>query len=135
MKKVLFFIFLFISILFSASSESKIISLIFNSLFKGKEILIYTNSKEKQKIITEAGFIYTYSCKEASIAYISDYSEECKNKPFFTDNYRSFKENPNAIGAFYWKKGRPNILFLKPRLKSFNLKLPNQLVKYQLEEL
>lgn len=135
MEKILLSIFLFVSVSFSTSSESKIIGLIFHSLFNSKTILIYTNSKEKKEIITEAGFLYTDSCKEATIAYLSDYSKECKNKPFFTDNYNSFKENPNAIGAFYWKKGRPNILFLEPRLKSFNLKLPYELKKYQLEQL
>ena len=135
MKKVLVSLIFIYTFLYSVSSESKIVKLLFSSLFNSTKINIYVDDKKKYTIIKEAGFNLVKTCSKADLVYSSSYLIECNNKPIFTDNYKSFRDEKNVIGAFYWKKGRPNILFLKPRLDSFELKLPEKLEKYQIDEL
>lgn len=134
MKKIIVSFFIIVTALYSASSESKIIKLIFDSLYGG-DVSIYTKDSKKVDIINEAGFKLVDSCSQADIVYSSKKLKGCNNKPLFTDNFKVFSKNKNAIGAFYWKKGRPNILFLKPRLDKFNLTLPLKLKKYEMQEL
>ena len=137
LRLILFLLFIaFNSSLFGASSESKIVRLIFNSLYPNNSTLLsFTNEAKKEVILKEARLRVTRLCSSSSILYSSSYPDECHNKPLFTDNYKTFKKNPNAIGALYWKKGRPNIIFLKSRLQKFGLSLPSKLKKYELNEL
>lgn len=58
-----------------------------------------------------------------------------KNKAIFVLNYKLLKEIPQSFGAFFWKKGRPNIVFIKPRLKKVQLQLSNNLKKYEEEKI
>lgn len=135
MRKIILFLMIFTISLFADSSESKIIKLIFDSLFQNEKISIFVDTDEKSKIVIEAGFELAISCSKADIIYSSENSNICPQKAIFTDNYEIFKENQNAIGAFYWSKGRPNIMFDSQRLKNFNLQLPETLKKYETENL
>jgi hypothetical protein len=56
--------------------------------------------------------------------------QQCSNKPIFTNNYRLFKNFPQIIGAFFWQKGRPNIIFDAERLKEQNIVLDPSYDKY-----
>ena len=134
MKKTLFLLTLFPILLFSISSEAKIIKLIFNSVFP-IDLVVYTNEKEKLVILEEAEIDFTSKCEDATLFYSSENKIVCEDKPFFTSKYKTLKENKNAIGAFYWKKGRPNIIFVKSRLEYFELQLPQKFKKYEVAEL
>ena len=123
-----------VSLLYGSDSEVKIIKLLFTSLFHEQNIKVFSHSKDKINIIDKAGFVSAQNCNNSDIIYSSVVLTQCKNKPFFTDNYTSFKKDSTAIGAFYWKKGRPNILFLKSRLEKFDLELPKKFHKYILDE-
>lgn len=57
------------------------------------------------------------------------------NKLLFATSYSGFKKTPEAIGAFYWFKGRPQIVFLSNRLKERNIMLRDYLQKYITDEL
>lgn len=134
MKKLLFLVTFLPIVLFSASSEAKILRLIFTELYDA-ELIIYSNEKEKLKTLAEAELKTTSQCSEATFLYSSTYIYSCKDIPLFTSSYKTLRENSNAIGAFYWRKGRPNIIFIKTRLKKFNLELPEKLKKYEVDEL
>jgi hypothetical protein len=49
--------------------------------------------------------------------------QEKKQKIIFATDYHVLK-NDAVVGALYWKKGRSQLLFVKPRLKQFNITLP-----------
>ena len=71
-------------------------------------------------------------CQEADIVILSSATnlpKECQKKILFGSRY-SHLENPNVIGAFFWQKGRPNILFYKKRLKERNIKLDSSFNRY-----
>jgi len=58
---------------------------------------------------------------------------ECKNKYIFVLNYDLLSEIPNSFGALFWKKGRPNIIILEPRINAQAIKTQEELEPY-LEE-
>lgn len=135
MKKIIILLTLFSIILFASSSESKIIKLIFNSLYPEQTFSIYATDKKTRELVREARLVLADSCEEATIVYNATEISTCKDKPLFTNKYQRLKENKNAIGAFYWQKGRPNIVFLKSRLEKYNLTLPQVLKKYEVNNL
>jgi len=54
----------------------------------------------------------------------------CETKPIFATSYKSYKNHKTVIGAFYWRKGRPQISFKKENIQKFNLFLPDSLKRY-----
>jgi len=135
MKKYILILLIGGTSLYGVSSESKIIKLIFTSLLNKSEISVYVEELPKKEIVKEAGFSIANICSKADIVYASKILLGCEEKPLFTDSYMSFLNEENAIGAFYWKKGRPNILFLRHRVEKFQLHMPKKLQKYQMESL
>ncbi|MFA6137556.1 MAG: hypothetical protein WC667_05655 [Sulfurimonas sp.] len=135
MMKVIISLFIIVSALFGASSESKILKLIFDSLYENRSFSIYTDDEQKAETLKEASIKISSNCHDADIVYASEFSDKCAEKPLFTDNYKTFKNSENSIGAFYWSKGRPNILFLKYRLERHGLRLSEELEKYEMDAL
>ena len=56
---------------------------------------------------------------------------EIKDKVAFTIDKELLEKNANIIGAFYWNKGIPEIIFLKERLVKYNLDLSESFKKYE----
>ena len=55
---------------------------------------------------------------------------DINNKHVFVLDYYLLDKIPQSFGAFFWKKGRPNIVFIKPRLKQQSLELSSELKPY-----
>ena len=56
--------------------------------------------------------------------------DKYKNKHIFVLDYNLLSKIPNSFGAFFWKKGRPNIVFIKSRLDEQKLQLASELEPY-----
>lgn len=133
--KIIFLSIIFLKSLFASNNaEAKIISFIFTSLLQKDFIYIYTEDKKIKEILKSTKLILAKSCLESDIVYNSKDIKSC-NKPLFTNKYNILKESKKSIGAFYWKKGRPHIIFLNKRLDNFDLRLSKKLVKYGVAEL
>jgi len=116
------FILLIPILLFSFNKyENELFSYILSKIFNKK--IVYVLSKQK----VNYPLINVYDCKKADIV-LGNYNK-C-NKPHFVFSYKNLIHNKKAIGAFYWAKGRPQILLLKNRLKEFNLSIPKELDEY-----
>jgi hypothetical protein len=115
------------------STEIKIVEFVLLAI--DRDIKVYADESRKIELLKKSRLKRVDNCSKASIVYASSLPPQCRDKPLFTDSYRTFRDSSNAIGAFYWRKGRPNILFLKPRLSKFNLKVSKKLRKYLLDEL
>jgi len=111
--------------------EAKIISKIATSSLKGKvnifipdintqEIEVYSNYFNLAKSCETANFVFDKKSSTISGCVDKD------NKLFFTNNYKRLIENKKYYGAFFWNKGRPNIVFLKKRFESKNINLPRE---------
>lgn len=78
----------------------------------------------KLKIVTK--------CEEADLVILSTTTEipkPCLSKILFGTRYSHLK-NTNVVGAFFWQKGRPNILFYQQRLDKHHIKLNPSFDKY-----
>jgi hypothetical protein len=133
----LLFIVIFLVCTFLAADDLKIEATIYN------KIIIAITKKEKPKvyIYKQCKSLKKYPgkielvahCKDADIVIVTtlkNIPKMCftKNKIFGT-KYSHLK-NPHVIGAFFWQKGRPNILFYKYRLDQNNIKLDKSFNKY-----
>jgi len=69
------------------------------------------------------------------LKYDSIYETKKKRPVLFTTNYRFLEKSKEIIGAFYWKKGRSQILFIKNRLHKLGLHLPQEYEQFMVDEL
>ena len=135
MKKI-FFIHLCIYTLLNASNdyELKLFETILPSIFKQQPITVYLDNDMSLLLQDSVKFKIVQSCNSSVVILIgknfNNLSTECKNKPIFATSYRDYK-NDNSFGAFYWRKGRPQLKFKRAVLKRYNLVLPDNLQRYK----
>ena len=75
----------------------------------------------------------TQICQEADIVVLNDLSglpKSCQGKLLFTTRYRTYVENKSIIGAFFWQKGRPNIIFRRSLLEENHILLSSSFNKF-----
>ena len=94
-----------------------------------KQIMDYFKSTHKFEVVSQykdANFII--------LEKIQDFIKDNSKKHIFVLNYCLLEKIPSSFGAFFWKKGRPNIVFIKPRLQKQNLHLSHKLSRYVEEQ-
>ncbi|MEA1919919.1 MAG: hypothetical protein U9N52_08780 [Campylobacterota bacterium] len=72
-------------------------------------------------------------CDSADIVILSTWKKlpkSCLNKPLFTTRYRIFTNKKKVFGAFFWQKGRPNIIFSQKRLNEQNISLSSEFDRF-----
>lgn len=73
------------------------------------------------------------SCMEADVIITTtmrSLPRECHEKTIFANNYRLLRSSPQIVGAFFWSKGRPNIVFYKERLNRHGITLSDEYERY-----
>jgi hypothetical protein len=58
-----------------------------------------------------------------------------KKPIIFVTNYHFLKISDDIVGAFYWRKGRSQLLFIKNRLKEHNITLPKEYQNFMIDKL
>jgi len=131
--KYLIIFFISLSILFANDNyELKLYEKIIPSIFKHK-VYVYVDKKSEELLKNSDKFLIVDNCNNADILigkYFDNLEDSCKNKPYFSTSYKSYKNNKNSFGAFYWRKGRPQIKFREEIIKKQNLTLPDSFSKY-----
>jgi hypothetical protein len=117
LKKILLFL-VFFSSLFAKDIELKLFEQLFSSLFNKKTIYVYTSPKFDKIFKESKVLIPVKECKKADIVF--GVLKKC-NKPIFVLNYYVYKSNPDVLGAFYWRKGRPQLRLRKKIILKYNL--------------
>ncbi|MBX0311666.1 MAG: hypothetical protein JHC31_07790 [Sulfurihydrogenibium sp.] len=56
------------------------------------------------------------------------------NRPAIVFGEDLIKRIKNAVGALYWRKGRPQLIFIKSRLDRFRIQLPSEYRRYLVDE-
>jgi len=115
--------------------ESKIMFNISKSLLAKKIILFIPNITEIEKEIYKKRFQLAKTCKESNFIFVKRHVKKediCMNekKIYFTNNYKKLLSNNIYLGAFFWNKSRPNIVFLKKRLDAKRIKLPSSYTQF-----
>lgn len=113
--------------------ELKLYEKILPLITRKSTIKIYADNSTKELLKGSKTFIFVDNCKNAEliIGKVIDVEEStCKAKPLFATSYRAFKNSKNAIGAFYWRKGRPQLQLNKNSINEFKLYIPQKLKRY-----
>jgi len=135
MKKILFLL-LFLPLLLSASKqeyELKILSTIADALFPNTKVVkVWTDTQKSTLFLEKMKKIQIVSTiAEAEILLLTKENDIKSKKMKFVTSYKLLKRYKNTtLGGFYWKKGRPNILFIRKNLIKYKRKLPKSMLKY-----
>lgn len=143
MKAIILTLLLAFSLFASDNKDAiraQIIEKIISNISIHEVITVWSDNKE---LIAEfrksSNIITTDDCDKANIVVVEDAKniedEDCKNKPIFVLNYNLLKELPESFGAFFWKKGRPNIVIIKPRTLSQGIIIEKELEAYVEEKI
>jgi len=121
--------------------EKEIYKIIIQSIFPHKKsITIWTdNPKEFDALIRLKNIKFITNPKYADIVFVSrenSFQNIPPKKIIFVNSYILLKKHKNeAIGGFFWQKGRPNIVFLRQNLQIHHINLSPDFQKYIEDEL
>jgi len=148
LKKLLLILLLYYSHLYALDTKStlNIYHELFTSLLGNKKIIVYTKDKELRHVFESSNkIVLCDNINEATIILISSTSglipinEKLLNSVLhpivFATDYRLLKRSNSIIGAFYWKKGRSQLLFIKHRLNKYDIHLPPKYRAFMVDEL
>jgi hypothetical protein len=133
MRIILFFLIGILDLFANSSEiEVKIYEKIISNFDVSSRIKVFSNDKNIIKDIKLYSKKLEIVNKNDAKVYILSHKIDKipKNKIVIVTNYELLKEIKNSIGAFYWKKGRPNILFIKDRLQRKHLKMSSGYNQY-----
>ena len=138
MKTLLILIFSALMLLANSTDHQvKIIEKIVSEISLEKKISIWSDDKDiLKKLKSNNKFQTTTNCKEATFIILRDKNKLlkiCSQSHIFVLRYKLLTDLPQSFGALFWKKGRPNIVILEPRIKIQNIKVTKALEPY-LEE-
>jgi len=121
---------------------------IFSALTDKQITFVYTSDKEYQTVFKSSKRIFLSETPEGSdvvlITNISSLDTVLKNssiarsekKPIiFVTNYSYLKYSDDIVGAFYWRKGRSQLLFIEERLKKYDITLPKPYQNFMIDAL
>lgn len=148
MKKLLLIFIIIQAYLYGLDTKStlNIYHEIFTSLLSQKPMIVYTKNKELSHVFkTSNKIVLSDNIKNATIILVTSQSDlifiekrlrnDISHSIIFATDYRLLKKSKYIIGAFYWKKGRSQLLFIKRRLYKHNIHLPDKYRGYMVDEL
>ena len=132
MKKLLLSL-LFVFTLFAddIEIEKNIYETIFLALVEVEKPSVYSEDNIQSLGLRPALFTQVPTCKEADIVVMtkSTLPKSCQDKVVVGTRYRHLRK-PYVFGAFFWQKGRPNILFKRTKLEEKGIILKSELIDY-----
>lgn len=108
------------SVLFSSEVEATLYDKLFTTLFSKKLVKIYTINPDIKKLRFRH-LMFVKNCSDADVI-IGQIEQNC-TKPVFVLDFKKYKEYKDAIGAFYWRKGRPQLRLREKAIKKYHLKI------------
>ena len=120
--------------------EARILEKIFTDLL-GKEKVRVLILGDKERTVSKRLRRFSEkidqvgSCEDADLVLLAGrlkggLPEVCGDKPLFSLRREDVFKFESCVGAFYWKKGRPNILLIRERLEERKLYLPPEYNRY-----
>lgn len=147
-------IFLLIIFLYSDVSALERVSTIkmyhgiFNALSAKHSFSIYTDDREYIEVFKYSKrIVLANRPEEAEIVLITnertlknilnkrEKNNNSKLPLLFVTHYQLLELSEDIVGAFYWRKGRSQLLFIKKRLDAHQIKLPQAYQNFMIDEL
>ena len=130
-------------------STLKMYHSIFTALSPKVSIAVYTKDQEFRDVFSHSKRIFlSDKFEEADIALVTEEStlnnvlysvkvntNDSKKPIIFVTNYHFLKMSDDIVGAFYWRKGRSQLLFIKKRLRQYDITLPKEYQRFMVDEL
>ncbi len=141
MKKLLLLFILITTLVFgSATSEQLRVNILKNIIVGVENISTKKVWSDNEELLHQfqntPGITTTQNYEDANFLILEHPSNfNIKNKYVFVLDYDLLYDIPQSFGAFFWKKGRPNIVFIQPRLEEYHIKLAKPLEPYIEEQL
>jgi len=151
LRKVCLLLILIYGQVFALEKEStlKMYDSIFSAFSLNGSVKVYTNDKEYREVFGDSKrIILSNKLEESDIALITDEQtlqsvlyrlrvhKNMRRKPvLFVTNYQFLKMSDDILGAFYWRKGRSQLLFIKKRLQQHNITLPQEYQNFIIDTL
>lgn len=151
MRKIFLLLILLYGHLYALEREStlKMYHQIFSSLVSKPMIHVYTDDREYRKVFaTSKRILLSGDPGKSDVILITDrstlfkimrerqWADKKDERPIlFVTDYRLLKNSFDIVGAFYWRKGRSQLLFIKNRLDAYNITLPKEYEDFTVDEL
>ncbi len=112
-------------------------------------IYVYADDREYREVfVTSKRMLLSDEHEKSDIILVTDrstlfkimrerqWADKKDEKPIlFVTDYRLLQYSFDIVGAFYWKKGRSQLLFIKNRLDAYNINLPREYEDFMVDEL
>jgi len=136
LKKYLFvLLFLTFSLFADTNLEIKILHHIVENINNNTLHKVWSDDAMIRTSFQKLGYGDVKDAKDADLLILKhSLSLKGIKAKVFVLNYNLLNEMPQSFGAFFWKKGRPNIVFIAPRVKREHLKLSKELQEYEEEQ-
>ncbi len=116
--------------------EIKILEKISKDIIRKDKIRVFLIGYDPKKLLRySSGFILVKDCSKADIVIAKENDKgelsSCrKDIPGIALKYSLLRKDSIFIGALFWYKGRPNLVFIRKRLEKLNIKLPKSYSRY-----
>ena len=124
------------------ASTLKIYHGLFSSLLNRAHYTIYTDDQELRDVFAKSSKIsITSTPVSADIIVVSKRStlpkitSTVQHTITIATKYTLLRKSKHIACAFYWRKGRAQLLFIKSRLRKLGISLPSKYRKYTVEKL
>ncbi len=139
MKRAFFILFIITSLFANRAEELKamLLEAVAGLLNENRERVYVYIQDERLKDLSRyfKKVVAVENCFDADMVFAKDVeklSKECRAKKIFATRYSSYKKSKDiSMGAFFWQKGRPTIIFNKRVLSRFHIVLPDKFKKYE----
>jgi len=132
LKKYLFLFFILTFSLFANIQEAQILQYIIKNINQNSFQKIWSDDEKIKHSFQELGYDVVKNATNADLLIIKKKLPSSKIKgKIFVLKYNLLNTIPKSFGAFFWKKGRPNIVFITPRVKKEHLRLSKELQEYE----
>jgi len=137
--RTLFLTFLFsITLLFAGTGDEnlkiKILKKIVSGIHNSDSMKLWSDDYHILKAFSDDDVYHvTMKCESADIIILKEKENlpsYCVHQHIFVLSYKLLNDIPKSFGAFFWKKGRPNIVFIEPRVKENSLELSIEMKPY-----
>jgi len=116
--------------------ETKILHYIVENINNNTIHKIWSDNATIRRSFRELGYSIVNDAEDADLIILKNAAslrkDHIKSKVFVL-GYDLLNEIPQSFGAFFWKKGRPNIVFISSRIRKEHLKLSKELQEYEEE--
>ena len=132
--------------LFALDKEStlKFYQHIFTAITTANPVLVYVEDPEYREVFMGVDkILLAKHMKESDVVLLTNETmlekvlnlQEVEKPLLFATDYHILAASKDVIGAFYWKKGRAQLLFVESRLKAHDIVLSREYKKFIIDEL